>query len=92
MRAKVVQQIQSRTVTNQLLSGTFSKEAEGDIRADEWFEYSNSERYYVRESCFRTGDASAMTILWWEDEKQLIDIEEEEERRAARRSDFRSDD
>lgn len=68
-----------------------AKNGEDDVRTDNWFEHPNANRYYLRESCFRAGDDLAVTILWWEDERQIMDIEEEEERKAARRSDWRDE-
>lgn len=73
-----------------LLLGT-SETAIGDVRADHWFERERSEKYYIRESCFRTGPDSIVVMLWWEDERQIVDINEEEEIRASRRSDRRED-
>jgi len=70
-----------------LLANKLEDNKSGDVRADRWFERDNSQKYYIRESCFRTGSDSLTVLLWWEDEQQLIDIEEEEERRASRRSD-----
>jgi hypothetical protein len=72
-----------------LLSNDLKNSDSADVRADHWFERNGSRKYYVRESCFKTGTDSATVILWWEDEQQLIDIEEEEERHASRRSDDR---
>jgi len=63
----------------------------GDVRADCWFERDKAQKYYIKESCFKTGPDSITVILWWEDEQQLIDIEEDEERRASRRSDYREE-
>ena len=60
-----------------------------DVRSDKWFDVRNADRYYVRESCFGSGPDSVVTLLWWEDETQIIDLEEEEEQNAARRSDWR---
>jgi IrrE N-terminal-like domain len=77
------------TLTAQLISGASNEEGPADVRADKWFDVYNSARYYVRESCFRNGPDSVITILWWEDEAQIVDLEEEEERNAARRSDWR---
>ena len=77
------------TLTAKLMSGEFSQETMGDIRSDKWFEHPQADRYYVRESCFRNGPDSVVALLWWEDEKQIIDLQEEEERNAARRSDGR---
>jgi hypothetical protein len=77
------------TLTARLVSGRSNDEIADDVRADKWFDVHNSERYYVRESCYRNGPDSVVTILWWEDETQIIDLGEEEERNAARRSDWR---
>jgi hypothetical protein len=60
-----------------------------DVCADKWFEVWNASRYYVRESCFRNGPDSVITLIWWENESPLIDLEEHDERNAARRSDWR---
>ena len=80
------------SVIGMLLSRGTSQSAPDDIRADKWFNVYGAERYYVRESAFRVADDSAVTLIWWEDEKQIIDLEEEEERRFARRSDWRRED
>ena len=58
-------------------------------RTDHWFNHTRADKYYIRESCFRTGPESIATILWWEDEQQLVDFEREDEERGVRRSDFR---
>jgi hypothetical protein len=79
--------LSSSSVTGQMLSDPYATEAEGDVRADRWFEHPKADRYYLRESCFRIRDESTISILWWEDEKQIIDLEEEEELRASRRAD-----
>lgn len=83
---------QPHSLTANLLANTFEDKKTGDVRADHWFGRDRAEKYYVKESCFKTGDNSASVILWWEDEQQLIDIEEEEERRASWRSDYRDED
>jgi len=77
------------TLTARLLSEAGNEEVAEDVRADKWFDVQNSDRYYVRESCFRNGPDSVIAILWWEDEAQIIDLEEEEELNEARRSDWR---
>jgi hypothetical protein len=77
------------TVTARLLAGERIQDEGDDVRADRWFEIPNAERYYVRESSFRNGPDSVVTLLWWEEEAQVIDLTEEEERNASRRSDWR---
>ena len=82
---------ESRSIAAGLLTNKFADSKSDDVRADCWFRSHKAEKYYIRESCFRTGSDSIVVLLWWEDEQQLIDIEEEEERRASRRSDYRED-
>jgi IrrE N-terminal-like domain len=84
-----LKQLEPSTITARLLSGAIDREGMDDVRADKWFDVRNAHRYYVRESCFAAGPGSAVTLLWWEDEKQIIDLQEEEEQNASRRSDWR---
>lgn len=81
----------SHSLAGSLLANKFTDSKSGDVRADLWFERDKAEKYYVRESCFKTGPDSILVMLWWEDEQQLIDIAEEEELRASRRSDRREE-
>jgi Zn-dependent peptidase ImmA (M78 family) len=76
-----------QTVTATMFEEPSLSEDSDDIRADHWFTADRSEKYYIRESCFRTGPDSVVTLLWWKDEQQIIDLNEAEERRAGRRSD-----
>jgi hypothetical protein len=76
-----------QTVTATMFGDPDLSEDADDVRADYWFDVDGSERYYIRESCFKTGPDSVVTLIWWQDEKQIIDLTEEEERRSERRSD-----
>lgn len=49
-----------------------------DIRSDEWFDHPKASRYSVREDSIRAG-RGVLTLLWWKDERQLIDLEEDDE-------------
>src|SRR5216683_1614306 len=71
-----------------VLKNRFSNESAGDVRTDRWFEHRSADKYYIRESTFRTGDTGLMVLLWWQHEQQLIDIADEEELRANRRADW----
>jgi hypothetical protein len=81
-----------RSLASSLLADKSTTSKMGDVRADRWFERDNAEKYYIRESCFRTNTDSVLVLLWWNDEQQLIDIAEHDELRANRRSDQREDD
>ena len=63
-----------------------------DIPADEWFIHPRSGEYTIHEESVRITDEFVLSLLWWKDENQLIDLADEEERREARRSDRREDD
>jgi hypothetical protein len=80
-----------QTVTATMFEEATISEDSDDIRADHWFGADRSEKYYIHESCFRTGPDSVVTLLWWQDEQQIIDLNEAEERRAERRFDGREE-
>lgn len=83
--------LDAHSLTAGLLAGKTTDATGGEVRADHWFERDNAENYYIRESCFKTAADSVIVILWWEDERQLVDIAGEEECRANRRSDRREE-
>lgn len=88
---KPTDQPSRQTVTGRMLQDPELREFSDEVRADHWFLAYNSERYYIRESCLRIGKSDLLTLLWWEDEQQLIDIAVAEERRSERRSDWREE-
>jgi hypothetical protein len=85
------EKLDAHSLSAGLMAGKFTDATSGEVRADRWFEREKADKYYIRETCFRTGSDSIVVMLWWEDEQQLIDIAEEEELRAGRRSDQRDD-
>jgi hypothetical protein len=62
-----------------------------DIRSDHWINHPRAERYWIKEDSIRLKEGSVLSLLWWEDEKQLLDLDEYEEQRGNRRSDGRTD-
>jgi IrrE N-terminal-like domain len=80
-----------QTVTATMFEEPTLSDDSDDVRADHWFSAGRSEKYYIHESCFRTGPDSVVTLLWWQDEQQIIDLNEAEERRAERRFDGREE-
>jgi len=86
------EQLDAHSMAASLITNTFANSKTGDVRTDRWFARDSAEKYYIRESCFKTGPDSVLVLLWWQDEQQLIDIAEEEELRANSRSDQRDED
>lgn len=82
----------ARTVAIDLLRGAATPFAPADVPADEWFTHPRSGEYTIHEESVRVTDELVLSLLWWKDENQLIDLGEEEERRESRRSDWREED
>ena len=79
------------TIAHDLLHGIPAGSGPIDTYADQWITRSGSERYSLREDSVCVSGDSILSLLWWKDETQLLDIEEEEERYAGRRSGGRDD-
>jgi hypothetical protein len=77
------------TFASDLLKRQTSDRTHGDVYSDQWF--SSVKRHSVHEDSKRITDDLVLTLLWWKDERPLIQIDEEEERRAYRRSDWREE-
>jgi hypothetical protein len=67
------------------------RELRGETPAKAWFDHSAADGYHIREHSLRTAIGDVLSLLWWKDERMLIDLEDYEERRTARRSDWRED-
>jgi len=66
------------TVAADLLKGRTST-SPNTIRADGWISRRGSREYYVVEDSRRIGPTTILTMIWWKDERQLLDISEDEE-------------
>jgi IrrE N-terminal-like domain len=75
-----------------LLRGQAKSLPATEVRSDAWFNHRNAQNYWVHEDSLLLADGVILTLLWWKDETQLIDIDREIEERGAWRSDFRPDD
>jgi Zn-dependent peptidase ImmA (M78 family) len=82
----------TKTVAFELLRGAATLCPPVDIPADEWFTHPRSGEYTIHEESVRITDEFVLSLLWWKDENQLIDLGDEEERQETRRSDWREED
>lgn len=83
------QQLPSSTYAFDLLKDSTERELKGEVSAKAWFDHRLADRYYVHEHSLQTGYGNVLALLWWKNERMLINIEEYEERQASRRSDRR---
>jgi Zn-dependent peptidase ImmA (M78 family) len=64
----------SYTSAYDLIRGVTTAEGPADVCADGWFEIRNSDRYEVREDSIKISNRFVLTLLWWKDERQILDL------------------
>jgi hypothetical protein len=66
-----------------------SREAGGpqDVRADSWIKNFRADRYWIKEDSILWTNRSVLSLIWWEDESQLIDLDNFEDETGSWRSD-----
>ncbi|HKM80337.1 MAG TPA: ImmA/IrrE family metallo-endopeptidase [Candidatus Acidoferrum sp.] len=74
-----------------LLSNASENKGPTDVRCDHWINHPRAEHYWIKEDSLRLKEGTVLSLLWWEDEKQLLDLDEYEEQDGTRRSDGRPD-
>jgi hypothetical protein len=72
-----------------LLSGNSRPEGPHDVRADQWIKNFRAEQYWVKEDSILWSGGTALSLIWWENERQLIDLDNFEEESGSWRSDGR---
>lgn len=60
-----------------LLRGSTSGEGSADVAADGWIDHRDARQYTVREDSIKIGFGFVLTLLWWKDERQLLDLDED---------------
>ncbi len=58
-----------------------------NVKCDEWINHPLAHRYWIKEDSIISRDRTVLSLLWWEDEQQLIEQDEYEERTFAERAD-----
>lgn len=58
------------------------------IDASQWINHRNARRYVVTEDSVRINSGLVLTLLWWEDEEQLLDLADEQELDETERDPF----
>jgi hypothetical protein len=51
---------------------------EVDVQADGWITHPDSHRYSIREDSVKINSELVLSLLWWKDESQLLDLSEDE--------------
>jgi len=74
------------TVAAALQSGRVSK-SPLDVKCSEWINHPRADRYWIKEDSLMLRNRTMLSLLWWEDEQQLLDQEAYDEHRSSERSD-----
>jgi hypothetical protein len=80
------------SIAEAILRGERTDSSPREVRSDAWFNDRNAANHWVHEDSLLTSDGSVLSLLWWKDESQLIEIDNALEARGSWRSDFRKDD
>ena len=71
------------TIAYDLLHGAESPGHPVDVYADSWIDREDADRYSIREDSIRISLRDGLTLvvslLWWKDERQLLDLELQDE-------------
>lgn len=60
-----------------LLNGSQPSKNPVNAEASDWFTHPRSKYYSVQEDSVRINADTVLSLLWWKDERQLIDLEED---------------
>lgn len=70
------------TIAYDLLRDGDPSDGPVDVYANGWVDHEDASRYSIREDSIRMSlpdnSSLVLSLLWWKDEKQLLDIEEDE--------------
>lgn len=66
------------TCAYDLIHKSARKEPATDVQADGWIDHPRSRYYSLREHSVAISTELVLSLLWWKDERQLLDLEEDE--------------
>jgi Zn-dependent peptidase ImmA (M78 family) len=70
------QRVSPMTVAHDIFKGkAAASPGPMDVSADAWFGHHDARQYSVREDSIRIAGELVLTLLWWKDESQLLDLE-----------------
>jgi hypothetical protein len=67
-----------RTVAWELMQMSSSEPGPTTVQADGWLTHPEAENYELLEDSVRFRDGSILSLLWWKNEKQIIELMEDE--------------
>lgn len=68
------QELSPATEAFDLLFGSTDNGRPTDVGSDAWINHRNAERYRIRQHSVRIAEDTVLTMLWWKDEAQIVDL------------------
>lgn len=65
------------SVASRLLRGGKGEDGPTTVDADDWIDHAGSASYSVVEDSVVAGDGVVLSLLWWKDERQILDLDDE---------------
>ncbi len=62
-----------------LLHGKISTSKPESVQASDWITHPKSKYYSIHEDSVKISEDLVLSLLWWKDERQLLDLEDDEE-------------
>jgi hypothetical protein len=66
------------TVAFDILRGDAPPGKAVDVNASAWFDSEGADSYWVREDAVRVAPDTVLSLIWWADEQQLLDLESDD--------------
>lgn len=70
--------IERGSVAFDILNGHSGEESPVDVYANVWINLPGADQYEIREHSMRITSDLILSLLWWKDESQLLDLEGDE--------------
>lgn len=70
--------VNPRTIAYDILRDNAPAPGSVDVGADGWFAHRDAPRYAVREDSIRIANDLVLSLIWWRDERQLLNLEDED--------------
>jgi hypothetical protein len=64
---------------SKLLGGTGRSIGAETVDADDWIDHVGASDYVLTEDSVSAGNGMVLTLLWWKDEKQILDCDDEDD-------------
>lgn len=73
---RIVRGLRKDTYAYDLLQDSTRRSASGDASADSWIDHPNADRVTVHEDALRIGSDLVLSLVWFKDERQFLELQQ----------------